>query len=398
MTHFIPVPAFPPEITDSIIHELGPELPALRICSQVCRAWLPASRHILHQTLKLRGEEIAEFVEIIASSENTYFATLRGIELSLCENGPTTELLNLLPKFLCLKSIGIYSSIFYYEFPILPGVTTLEFRRTEFRSLAVFTILLGQTPNLKSLTLSKVKLSGWVPGWAPTGVDLVPSKSIPGPELDVLHVELTKDRALLDWLTSEVSAPSTLALELFLPRDSYGSIGDTDLVDKASKYLQYLGIQLKRLHLRFSGSTQIQMLNVSTNTALRSIRIDFFNVTFNARSWTTYFSATLPSLLERFRSNDIDELIVDMNMIPDKKDMDIKRLSATLTSSRFAGLRRLQFNGQWDAYAARGKKTARKIFTENVIDRLPVSSSCSILLVDPSKDQKQVSRSYSGSN
>ncbi|KAJ7762632.1 hypothetical protein B0H16DRAFT_1688201 [Mycena metata] len=400
MAPFIPAPVFPPEITDSIIHELGAELPALRICSQVCRAWLPASRHILHQTLKLRGEDILGFMDIIASPENTYFATLRGLELSLCDNGPATVLLELLPKFVCLKSIGIYSSVFHYELPTLSSVTSLEFKRTEFRSFAAFIILLGQTPNLKSLKLTKV-LWGPLPGWGPPATeDILPSKSIPRLELDVLHIE---DRAFLDWFTSEVPAPLTSVLELFIREDNHqvpwgqaSNIVDTKLLDKVSQYLQYLGVHLEQFYLRFSGSTQIQTLDVSTNTALRSLRINLSNA-IPARNWTQYFSTTLPSLLERLRSDDIEELAVDINMILNDKNMndkniDLKRLSSILTSPRFARLRRLQFNGQWDGYAPRGRKSARKIFTDTVIDRLAIPSSCSIFLADPLKNEKHGSR------
>lgn len=142
---------------------------------------------------------------------------------------------------------------------------------------------------------------------------------------------------------------------------------------------------------------QIQTLDVSTNTALRSLRINLSNA-IPARNWTQYFSTTLPSLLERLRSDDIEELAVDINMILNDKNMndkniDLKRLSSILTSPRFARLRRLQFNGQWDGYAPRGRKSAREIFTDTVIDRLAVPSSCSIFLADPLKNEKHGSRS-----
>ncbi|KAJ7137258.1 hypothetical protein C8R46DRAFT_1138008 [Mycena filopes] len=390
MSAFAHTPAFPPEISDLVIFELGGDLPTLRTCSQVCRVWLPASRHILHQTLKLRGEDLLEFADIIASADNTYFATLRALELSLCENGgpATAALLEILPKFISLKSVRVSASIFHFSLPLLPGVTTLEFKLTEFRSFGEFTYMLGHVPNLRNLKLQRVSW-GSMRGWTSTEVDSAETSltSIVRLELDTLHIELLPDE-LLGWLASEVSAPLTADLVLALPKDRYGDSINAVLLGTASGYLKFLGPRLKRLYLRFSGMPQLDQLNLSANPALQYLRLDF---AYNRQgrhaqvdeSWSRYLSTHLPSALERLRSGNIDEIVVDMNAVPTDKNMDIARLSAVLVSVPFSRLRRLQFNGQWDdVVAGHSKLTTRKAFTKSVVDKLSVASSCSIVLVE----------------
>ncbi|KAJ6594835.1 hypothetical protein B0H19DRAFT_1057057 [Mycena capillaripes] len=383
-TSFIPPgPVFPPEITDSIIHQLSRDTPVLRICGLVCRAWLPASRYILHETLSLRGEDIPGFLEIIGAAENTYFATLRAIAITLCENGPTQSLLELLPQFLCLKTFRVHTSIFHYEVPVLSRVTTLEFYGTQFRSFAAWTNLLSRVPNVKNLKLVYVSC-GSMEGWAPArAADIIPAKS-PRLTLDTLSIQISDDPRLLDWLASEESGPLTIDLTLLLVD---GTLVDEIGSPRVSKYLRHLNTSLKRLFFQFAGISHVDNLDFSSNTSLQSIRLDFLNM--GRTSWRRqltgdaeiYLGERLPALLERFRSSQIEELIIDIHTSPAiKKPLGVNRLVSVLSSSPFSHLRKLQFNGRWeeDSY-----KVLRKIFATNVIDRLPASSSRTIVLFDP---------------
>ncbi|KAJ7762630.1 hypothetical protein B0H16DRAFT_1884069 [Mycena metata] len=347
------VPELPPEITDSIIQLLAQDFPTLRSCSQVCRAWLPASRHILQPTLKLGRDQTLGFLDIIVSPENTYFAMLPAIELLACENGPTTALLKLLPEFRCLTSLRVCYSAVHYELPVLSSITTLELKVTVFESFTVFANFLGQIPNLKHLKLDEVV-------WRPSQIL---STSRPRLELDTLHVEGVEDRAF-----------PPLKCRRLLPRRSCWSSRGTRV---------HLGARLKRLHLKFSELAQLDQLNLGANPALQSIRISSSNTdVFFARYWPAYLSRNLPALLQRFHSNDIHELIVDMAVIPSDHGIDLERLSAVLTSVPFSRLRRLQFNvqhlrlnGMWD-----------EVFTENVLKKLRVPSYFSIVIADSSKE------------
>lgn len=251
-----PGPLFPPEITDSIIHELSPNRPALRICSLVCRTWLPASRYILHDTLSLRGWDVPGFLDIIVPSENTYLGTLRAIDIRLCENGPVTSLLRLLPQFVCLKSIRIQYSTFDYQFPVIPAVNTLEFFGAQFPSFTAFTNLLDQCPNLKNLKLETISW-GSVDGSAPPGIDMLPGKSSTRLELDTFSVDISNDSPFLDWISSPESAPLTSNLTLLLHTGLSYTTKDpleAEIIKKAQQYCRHLNLHLKHLHVRFDSA------------------------------------------------------------------------------------------------------------------------------------------------
>ncbi|KAJ7657353.1 hypothetical protein DFH06DRAFT_1198026 [Mycena polygramma] len=380
MASFGSQPVFPPEITDSIIHQLSPDLPMLRVCSLISRAWLPASRYLLHETISLRGEDIPFFLELIAAAENTYLATVRAVNLSLCENGPTESFLKLLPQFLCLKSIRIYSSIFHYDLPVLSGVTTLELSGTQIRSVVDFTTLLAQLPALKHLKLDAVSW-GSPDGWAPvaSNADIVPANHA-RLELDTFSVRISTDSLWPDWLGSEKSGPITSDLMLCLPR-----MPQTQDRSKISQYLRNLNVSLKRLHLRFGSALELEHLDFSTNTSLQSIHIDFYRmgeVTRWARTWRSiadiYLCQTLPALLERFRSHHIDELIIDIHKIPATDELKLTKLISVLNAPPFSRMSRLQFNGGWDS--SDDDEISREIFTTNLIDKLPVSSRAVVLV------------------
>lgn len=251
-----PGPALPPEITDSIIHQLSPNIAVLRICSLVCRAWLPASRYALHKTLSLRGEDIPGFLDVIAPSENTYFSSLRAIDISLCENGPTPSLWQLLPHFLCLESLRIHSSFFQCEPPTHARLRTLELFDVQFGSFAAFTDLISRFPHLKNLRFEKVAW-GSMQGWNSVGEDIIPPKPFPRLELDTFSPQISNDSQFLDWLGSEESGPLTSSLMLLMPKMRWGrNTLHADALDKVSEYLHHLHVHLKHLHIRFGTASE----------------------------------------------------------------------------------------------------------------------------------------------
>ncbi|KAJ6468090.1 hypothetical protein C8R47DRAFT_807523 [Mycena vitilis] len=376
MASFGSQPVFPPEITDSIIHQLSPDLPTLRVCSLVSRAWIPASRYLLHETIALRGEDMSSFLELIAAAENTYLATVRAVNLSLCENGPTESLLKLLPQFLSLKSIRIYSSIFHYDLPVISGVTALELSGTHIRSVLDFTTLLARLPALKHLKLDAVSW-GSSDGWAPVASSIGPVNPT-RLELDTFSVQIPTDPLFLDWLGSAKSGPITSDLMLCLPIKLQGR-DQTKIHCKISEYLRHLNVSLKRLHLRFVSRFKLEHLHFTTNTSLQSIHIDFHIMGEVTRRGSTsrrvadiYLCETLPALLERFRSDHIDELIIDIHKSSVTEEP--VKLSSVLSTPPFSRVRRLRFNGDWDSDEARGS------FITNMIDKLPVSSRAVVLV------------------
>ncbi|KAJ7457860.1 hypothetical protein FB451DRAFT_1274400 [Mycena latifolia] len=379
-------PALPPEITDSIIHELAPDFRALRICSLVCHAWLPASRYILHKALSIRGEDIAHFLELIAPPENTYFPSLRSINISLCENGPTPALLHILPCLSCLTAIRISASLFHYdEFPTLPRLRTLELVGVQFRSFASFTDLIFKVPHLKSLSIEKTSW-GSAEGWAPSEKpDAIPSRSKSSPrlELDTFRVDLSDNLHFLEWLRSEETGPLACTLALTMLGPKYILTLPDEMLAAVSEYLRHLNVHLKNLFLRSESPTQIATLDFSANTALRSLRLDLLKEdTFHTHLTllTPYLFEHLPDVLQRFRSTCIEELILDISLARDYHGSS-RRLVSVLSEPPFSRLRKLQFNGPW----ADGR-LFREAFTLHVIDKLPVYASRVIVLFDPATE------------
>ncbi|KAJ6573454.1 hypothetical protein DFH09DRAFT_1457460 [Mycena vulgaris] len=358
-------PVLPPEITDSIIHELSPDAPALRICSLVCHAWLPASRHILHKMVALRGEDIPDFLDLIAPSENTYLNKLRVIDISLCENGPAASLLELLPRFLCLESVRIHSSIFHYETPDLPRVRSLELFGLHFRSFAAFTNLLSRFPDLKNLILGENVLWGSVQGWAPTGQDVMVSKPSLPLQLNTFNAYISNNSQLQEWLGSGESGPIASNLTLVMP-NVYSNTASALTADTLAKLSEYL----RHLHLDFR-----------PNTELKSLRLDFTLSGINSPSiWVSYFFTEFPDVLQSFRFNRFEELVIDLHAAPVfKKGISSDRLVAAFSDLPFSRLRKLQFNGPWDSSTF----DARKKITRNVLDKLPPSASREVILFDP---------------
>ncbi|KAJ7502625.1 hypothetical protein B0H11DRAFT_2274750 [Mycena galericulata] len=378
-----PGPVFPPEITDCIIHELSPDLPVLRLCSLVCRSWIPASRYILHETLSLRGEDIPDFLDIIAPSENTYLDTLRAIDIGFCENGPAASMLQLLPQFLSLKTIRIHSSIFYHRFPVIPRITTLEFFDTHFRSFAAFTDLTSQCPDLKNLKFRNIAWQS-LDGWAPTGPDIISAKMSSRLELDTLSADISNDPHLLDWLSSPETGPLTSDLTLILPKMRRYVLQDPltdETVGKVRQYCHNLNVRLTNLYVQFGSTRQFERLDFSKNTALQSIRL---TIVSNKGDEATDLFAKLPDILQQFRlCNHLEELILD---VQDASLFEVatplKRLGAVLVTPPFSRIRQLQFNGPWGSDAD-PDITRRKLFKEAVLENLPASFSHRIVLFDP---------------
>ncbi|KAK7001411.1 hypothetical protein R3P38DRAFT_1794848 [Favolaschia claudopus] len=366
-------PTIPPEITDTIIRLLCRDRQVLRLCSLVSRAWLPASRNILYETLAIRGEDVPSFISIAAPSENTYLGFVRAIDISMAENGPTESLLELLPQFTRLKTLRVVSSIFHFELPPLPAMTTLELSGSHFQSFAAFTALLSRVPNLHDLKMQNLHW-GSPSGWAPPKLQLASSPQLKF-KLSGFFVEMTES-VLLDWLCDTSTAPSATSLTLSLPRWPPG-------VHRTSEYLKLLNVDLQTLYLRFNELDDIAKVAFSSNTSIRSLRVDFYEM--NQPLWRRdvmpaselFLCIRLPTLLESFRSV-LDELIIDIYTVPKlTKPGALDRLAVALSSAPLSRLRKLQFNGRWDS----GRDAiSAKLFTSSIIDKLPILPSYSVIL------------------
>ena len=99
----------PPEITDSIIDNLGYDKVALARCSLVCKSWTPRSRLRLWKTVSVSsvGTRAARFLELAQSSPVPYF--IKHLDIYSVKVPVFVSLLAELPKFSVLKTISIDS-------------------------------------------------------------------------------------------------------------------------------------------------------------------------------------------------------------------------------------------------------------------------------------------------
>ncbi|KAJ6612343.1 hypothetical protein B0H10DRAFT_2052554 [Mycena sp. CBHHK59/15] len=368
-------PTLPPEITDSIIHQFHSSSPDLRVCSLVCRAWLPASRYQLFSSLSLRGEDIPKFVDLIASPENTYSSSLRAITIIYGENGPMSLLLLRLLDFRSLRSMKIRLSMICSEFPTMPHITFLKLDAILFQSFSAFITFLIRFPGLKILVLRHL-------GWGPDRDSKDPVQSITAPrlELEQLSIENSHNLQLLSWLSDVELAPLTSSLSL----DLTGRMGRKIIPDVA-EYLQHLRTHLKHLHLQLHTIARfLEKLDFSLHT--QSLRIHSA-VEFSGDSgqWSLCVDPMLLQVLKLVCAPHIKELtlrVVPVRrgklIIPDTS-ASLQLLLSVLHLPHLATLRKIQFYGPWNS-----DPEARDNFTSVVLDKLPTLASRSVVLVDSS--------------
>ncbi|KAJ7055762.1 hypothetical protein C8F01DRAFT_1157624 [Mycena amicta] len=347
-----PSSAIPPELTDTIIHNIF-DPATLRACSLVCHSWLPASRYHLYRTLSLHGDDIPSFLTHIQAPHNTFLAYLRRIELSFCENGPMQALVRLLPSFACLAQVRMESTMYYYDFPVLPGVTHLELWKVQFGSFAYFTTLIARLPHLKHLKLEQIEWAA-ARGWA--AVEELDLAGIEPPLcLDSLEFELRGsasdgDAYFDDWLSSAESCPraSSVVMSLQLPPSR---------LSVALDYLRHTGSRLTSLHIRFHELSHVRSLDLSVIPLLTSLRITFQNAANYLLWWQAYFSHIIPDVLERLpmatgtnpsgsaalQTLTIDVLVNHMLLLQLPPPL-FERLTTVLCSPKLARLQSLNFN------------------------------------------------------
>ncbi|KAJ7065675.1 hypothetical protein C8F01DRAFT_1126371 [Mycena amicta] len=354
-----PSSTIPPELTDTIIHNIF-DPTTLRACSLVCHSWLPASRYHLYRTLSLRGDDIPSFLAHIQAPHNTFLAYLRRIELSFCENGPMQALVRLLPTFApaCLAQIRMESTMYYYDFPVLPEVTHLELWKVQFGSFAHFATLVARLPHLEHLKLEQIEWAA-ARGWA-----AVEELDLAGTEpplcLDSLEFELRGsasasddgDAYFDDWSSSAESCPRASSVVMSLQLEGLAP----SRMSVATDYLRHTGSRLTSLHIRFHELSHVTSLDLSVTPLLASLRLTFRG---NApSSWQAYFSHIIPDLLERLpmatgtnpsgsatlQTLTIDVLahylfLLQLQLSPPL----FERLTTALRSPKLAGLQSLDF-------------------------------------------------------
>ncbi|KAJ7052021.1 hypothetical protein C8F01DRAFT_1376385 [Mycena amicta] len=296
------------EIIDAILSHLVDGSPTVRACRLVCRIWhsLSCYRHSKTTTLLVTGDQVPLLLGLLQSPNCTIHGWLRGITLAAPEDGPTDLLPALLPRFSelhRLRMIGIKAaSPQICEMPVLPGITSLHIEGIRMRSFACFTGLLWKLPNLRELTLDRV----WYnyislsvspppsdsdseqdddedreynqpqpPDSCPTcaHVDQLQRVSLDTFKLDLTSIVSTgyRDRELLDWLSSEATAPIVTHFRV------YPKALEPRGILKFMQYLDHIGDSLQSLHVVFHSKAYLERLNFNHYRSLTTLRIAFLS-------------------------------------------------------------------------------------------------------------------------
>ncbi|KAJ7158313.1 hypothetical protein C8R43DRAFT_1234262 [Mycena crocata] len=367
-----PTPLFPPELTDSIIGHINFHAPTLRACGLVCHAWVPASRHRLYESLSIRGDDIPRLLDLLDSQHNTIAGALRALDITFSENGPTSSLLARCTDFLRLEKISLRSSMLFKSdrFLPMPRITTIELGSVHFAVFRQFIDCVSQFPGLKNLKLGSI---GWGEEFEYGSTTEISATGLPRLDLETLSIHFLNDPRFLLWLSSEASAPKTRVLVLDMPRDELTIL----MTDQLSEYLRQLNVHLQHLHIKSKIPLLFnEQVEFNTNTALRSIKLDhslaFRRILYSKEgtiiSGDLAVSSFLPSILRRFHSNCLENLIIGVS--PHSSwgpTASVDELAASLNMPQYANIRRLQFSGTWESDAH------SQIFTSNLLDRLPSS-------------------------
>ncbi|KAJ7612902.1 hypothetical protein DFH06DRAFT_1484787 [Mycena polygramma] len=376
----------PPELTEAVISNMG-DLVTLRVCSLVCRAWLPSARDPLHGRISLSGSKILEFLDLLLSPHNTYVDVVRTFHITGAEHTPV--LLARLPEFSRLRTIRILGVDFPYQFPALPAVASLTLY-SRFPSFHAFTQFLTRFPGLQTLTLGRIN-------WHNTPT--INTTALPAP-LRLSQVTLVArwlgDEPVGDWLQSGGLMTRSLTLR-------FDERLDAQSANATSHYIHRLGAYLEHLHLDLVQRTGVLSLpeeevDLRPTTGLRSLRISR-GISFrhyldppsvlpagdslsNYPGWDLHMSPRLIPLLRCITSESLDALILDIKLGESRySPREPSNLNAFIgifdRSGPYASITKLEFHSAWDA-----RRQHRDIFDAMVVQQLPPSIIRAAALID----------------
>ncbi|KAJ6615077.1 hypothetical protein B0H10DRAFT_1950203 [Mycena sp. CBHHK59/15] len=364
-------PVLAPELTDKIIAHLD-DVPTLRACSLVCRAWVPASRrkNYAYLDINIQQHNIPSFLDLIASPTNTIAGAVKTIKIFRCDDGRASALIARLPDFPCLETIILEGYPFSHQFPALPRVTSLSLWMYMFPAFPQFIGgIIPQFPGLKSLDLGRE-------GHVYAASDAYALAASPRLELDelIIPAKFFDDTHFRDWLASEFS---TVARSLVVRLDtSYLNPPTTKAI---AVFLRHQGAYLKHLHLSLTGPqlspSFMEALDLISNNALRTIRIAglilFLRSSSEPDNWSLVVSPLLDNLLRNCHSDDLRRLTIIVSCLstppPLPSSHPVANFAASFELPVYSRLERLQFDG-----LANGELAFAEVFTSMVLKHLPL--------------------------
>jgi hypothetical protein len=200
----------PPEIFDIVIDHLHNDLDALKVCSLVCKSWLPSSRYHLFRSLVVKPSRAKLFGQVLrpqlSTLPNHVFHLTIG-QLGDSYFTPQRNLIRLIPRLSSMQSLKIHrvNHASFGEWSTLrfEAVIDLDIVFVKLKTFSELLDLLAAFPSLQMLFLSEIS-------WSSSGL-VPPPRSFPN--LRVLNVHCTGTDDILDWL-SKGALPSLTAFSV----------------------------------------------------------------------------------------------------------------------------------------------------------------------------------------
>ncbi|OBZ73917.1 hypothetical protein A0H81_06415 [Grifola frondosa] len=268
-------PAFPPEITDHIISFVWPAKQALCCCALTCRAWLPASRYYLFNSLRIdKRSSFDSLVHLVLHQLHMrpYFDFVRDLHIWEDKRSPLAHLIlhlfaahlhNLETLHFALvnwKVVPLHPS-FFTLVPRLTGVTKLALRGCNFSSFREFQRLVCALPRLDNLVLCNVE-------WDVSGPSTIWSCRSGRPRLVSLAVNKVVPEhfvVLYDWLCHTPSVSTIQSFEISRFALGCSSAAFQGLLQSLKSSLQHLDVPVLTYEAHFQ--------SLASNINLRSIAI-----------------------------------------------------------------------------------------------------------------------------
>ncbi|GLB39110.1 hypothetical protein LshimejAT787_0602720 [Lyophyllum shimeji] len=283
----------PSEVFDIIIERIARfDVPTLRACSLVCKAWLPVSRHHLFPAISLGPKNAKRFLRLLDSphctiSNGVHHVSIHGdsdaishrasrgsriyppdTDVSLSAGGTPSScdetLLRRLASFPLLTSLsfswlrtGLTPSTTAALIHGFAGLTALELRTCTFPSFDKFTNMICALQNLRRIVLADVT-------WVDLALPESPTRQSLPPRLESLDLYLSPIGHVCTWLATrsdELENLSTINM-------CSAFWEDIDAISIAWM-LRRLGPKIKHLGLPW----HLPEIDLSHHTELRTLRI-----------------------------------------------------------------------------------------------------------------------------
>ncbi|KAF8067770.1 hypothetical protein FPV67DRAFT_1669653 [Lyophyllum atratum] len=283
----------PSEVFDIIIEKIARfDVPTLRVCSLVCKAWIPVSRYHLIPAVSLGPKNVKSFLRLLNSPHSTISRGIHHVSIQsesdaishrksresrifpagmdIGAGGATTfscdeTLLRRLTPFPLLTSLsfswlrnGFTPSTTTALIHGFPGLTDLEFRTCTFPSFDKFTSMICALQNLRRMVLADVT---WIDLTLP---DSPMRQGLP-PQLQTLELYLSPIGHICTWLAAHSDDLENLCTINMCSAfwEDIDSISIAWMLRRLGPKIKHLGLPWHLPEVDLSHHTQLRTLRIS---------------------------------------------------------------------------------------------------------------------------------------